>query len=242
VDFQTSLAEALFVNWAVPPDALPCPPPPLTLDKTLRDGETYAFVTLVAFRQRGLRASALPWPRLSFPQCGLRLPVRDREGIASAWLLRELVPAWVVPLARAFGGQPASAAIFGGGETAGGGRSWNVFAGVPLVFAARPAAPAASTPRIGSWLETVAFFRERPRGYVVGRKLRRLQASHPRADAAPVAVEIERDDWLAVALPGVPRECWKRPHSAFVLDALRLQLAVETEREWTVTAQAPAPG
>ncbi len=242
MDFQTSLAEALFVNWAVPPDALPCPPPSLTLDKMVRDGETYAFVSLVAFRQHGLHATALPWPRLSFPQCGLRLPVRDRDGVASAWLLRELVPAWVVPLARGFGGQPASAAIFGLGATADGYRSWNVFAGVPLVLAARPAAPTLSAPRIGSWLETVAFFRERPRGYVVGRRLRRVQASHPRADAAPVAVEVERDDWLARTLPGVARESWKRPHSAFVLDAVRLQLAVESEREWTVRAHAPAPG
>jgi hypothetical protein len=242
VDFQTSLAEALFVNWAVPPDALPSPPPSLTLERTVSEGEAYAFVTLVVFRQHGLHVAALPWPRLSFPQCGLRLPVRDRDGIAAAWLLRELVPAWVVPLARGLAGQPASAAIFGGGVNASGARSWNVYAGLPLVLAARPSAPAVSEPRLGSWLETVAFFRERPRGYVVGRRLRRVQASHPRADATPVAVDVERDDWLAAALPGVVRETWKRPHSAFVLDAVRLHVAVEAEREWTVTAQAPAPG
>lgn len=240
MDFETALADALFVNWAVAPGALPEPPLPLTLDRTLVDGESWAFVTLVLFRQRGLHAAALPWPRLSFPQCNLRLPVRDGEGVASVWLLRELVPAWVVPLARGLGRQPASAAIFGGGDSGARGRRWSVFAGSSISLVARPSSPPIAVPRLGGWQETVAFFRERPRAYVAsGRRLRRVEAAHVRADARPVAVEVERDAWLAAQLPGVPRETWERPHSAFVLEAVRLEVAVEREAAFSA-GTAPA--
>jgi len=65
--------------------------------------------------------------------------------------------------------------------------------------------------------------------FASGRRLRRVEAAHVRADARPVAVEVERDEWLAAQLPGVPREAWERPHSAFVLEAVRLEVAVERE-------------
>ena len=240
MDFETALADALYVNWAVAPGALPTPPPPLALDRTLADGESWAFVTLVLFRQRGLHAVALPWPRLSFPQCNLRLPVRDDEGVASVWLLRELVPAWVVPLARGLGRQPASAAMFGGGDSGARGRRWSVYAGASLSVVARPSSPPATVPRLGGWQETVAFFRERPRAYVgAGRRLRRAETVHPRVEARPVTVEVERDEWLAGQLPEVPREIWRRPHSAFLLEAVALEVAVERESAFSA-GTAPA--
>jgi len=239
VDFETALADALYVNWAVPPAELPVPPAPLALDRTLgADGE-WAFVTVVLFRQTGLRAVGWPWPRLSFPQCNLRLPVRDGDGVPSVWLLRELVPAWVVPLARGFGRQPATAASFGGGDCGSGRCRWSVFAGEPLDLVVRPSAPAAAAPRLGGWPETVSFFRERSRAYVAGRRLRRVRTDHPRADALAVAVEVERADWLAAQLPSVPAETWSRPHSAFVLEKVRLEVVVEPEGVFVVGAHAP---
>jgi len=240
VEFETALADALYVNWAIPADELPTPPEPLALERALEDGADYGFVTLVLFRQRGLHAVALPWPRFSFPQCNLRLPVRDDENVASIWLLRELVPAWVVPLARGFGGQPATAASFGGGDSGPRGRRWSVYAGAPVSLVARPASPPPAPPRLGSWPETVAFFRERPRAYVAnGRRLRRVEAVHPRAEARPVAVEMERDEWLSAQLAGVARERWARPHSAFLLESVAMEVAVARERAFSAGA-APA--
>lgn len=240
MEFETALADALYVNWAVPAGELPSPPAPLALDRALADGTTFAFVTLLLFRQRGLHAVALPWPRLSFPQCNLRLPVRDGDGVASVWLLRELVPAWVVPLARGLGRQPATAAMFGGGDSGARGRRWSVYAGSSISLVARPASPPAATPRLGAWPETVAFFRERPRAYVAsGRRLRRVEAAHQRVEARPVAVEVERDEWLAAQLPGVARETWGRPHSAFLLEAVAMEVAVARESAFSA-GTAPA--
>jgi hypothetical protein len=239
VDFETALADALYVNWAVPAGSLPPPPQPLALDRTRSpDGDTdWAFVTVVLFRQAGLHAVGWPWPRFSFPQCNLRLPVRDGDGVASVWLLRELVPPWVVPLARGFGRQPATAASFAGGDCGAGRCRWSVFAGGPLDLVVRPAAPAVGAPRLGGWPETVAFFRERSRAYVAGRRLRRVRAEQPRADALPVAVEVEHADWLAAQLPEVAREVWARPHSAFVLERVHLEVVVEPEGVFVVGAQ-----
>lgn len=237
MDFETALADALFVNWAVPPESLPAPPEPLVLDRTLAAGTDFAFVTVVLFRQAGLHAAGWPWPRFSFPQCNLRLPVRDGDGVAAVWLLRELVPAWVVPLARGFGRQPATAASFGGGDCGAGGRRWSVYSGAPLDLVVRPSAPAAATPRLGGWPETVAFFRERPRAYVAGRRLRRVRTDHPRAGALPVAVEVEHAGWLAAQLPAVAGELWARPHSGFVLEQVHLEVVVEPEGVFVVGAQ-----
>ncbi|MCB1010010.1 MAG: DUF2071 domain-containing protein, partial [Acidobacteria bacterium] len=103
--FETELTDALYVTWCVPAAALPPLPPPLIFDTIEREGRSCGFVTLVLFRQTGLRRPRIPWLRLSFPQCNLRVPVRDAERRASILLLRELVPAWVVPIARAIAKQ-----------------------------------------------------------------------------------------------------------------------------------------
>ncbi len=243
MNFKTALADALYVNWALPVACLPKPPAPLELDRVLDQGESFGFATLVLFHQEGLRAAALPWPRFSFPQCNLRLPVRDAEGQPAVWILRELVPAWVVPWARAFGRQPASAAVFDV-KTApdGAERRWALYAGKPLALTARAAAPSAERPRLGGWSETVAFFRDRPRAYLSAPELRRIETAHPRLDALPVSIDVQRFEWLAAQLPEPAAESWARPHSAFVVATARLSFAVESGRVAAVPAQAAVPG
>lgn len=241
--FKTALADALYVNWALPVECLPKPPAPLELDRVLERGESFGFATLVLFHQEGLRAAALPWPRFSFPQCNLRLPVRDGDGQPAVWILRELVPAWVVPWARAFGRQPASAAVFDVKTSPDGAeRRWALYAGQPLAVRARPAAPAAERPSLGAWVDTVAFFRDRPRAYLAAPQLRRIETAHPRLDGLPVSIEVQRPEWLAAQLPAVAEETWSRPHSAFVVASARLSFAVESGRVVAVPAQAPVPG
>lgn len=102
--FSTVLEDALYLSWAVPFEAVPSPPAPLRLERFPGPEGDRALITLVLFRQAGIRAEALGWPRLSYPQVNLRLAVLDEEAVASVLLLRELVPAWVVPIARTAGG------------------------------------------------------------------------------------------------------------------------------------------
>lgn len=243
VIFETALEDALYVNWAVPAGSLPTPPAPLVLDRALDDGDSFAFVTLVLFRQAGLRAAALPWPRLSFPQCNLRVPVRDAEEVPGVWFLRELVPAWVVPIARGLGRQPASAALFDSRTSADGGeRSWTLHAGQPLTLVARPGPPSAVRPRLGSWPETAAFFRARSRGWIGREKLRRLDARPPVAEPVPVRVELQRTEWLAAQLPTVDAATWSRPHSAFLVGSARMRFELDPAQTVPVRVQAAVPG
>jgi hypothetical protein len=243
VIYETSLADALFVNWAVPAGSLPSPPDPLRLERLVDGGVESEFVTVVLFRQRGLRLAAMPWPRLSFLQCNLRIPVRDGDGAAAVWLLKELVPAWVVPLARGLGRQPVSAAIFDLRSSPGGGEwRWTIHAGRALALTARPGAPAATRPRVGDWAETVGFFRDRPRAYVGGPERRRIETAHPSLEGVPMAVEPAVTDWLATHLPAVDPAAWRAPHSAFLVPAARLTFAVDRALVPAVAAHAPVPG
>jgi hypothetical protein len=241
--FETALADALYVSWAIPADMLPPAPPPLQTQTVLDDGAPFGFVAAVLFRQRGLRRPPLAWPRLSFPQCNLRLLVRDGEGRPAVLVLRELVPAWVVPLARGIGRQPVRAAIFDYPDELLAAARWSLQAGTRFVVRARPGAPPAGRPCLGDWQETVAFFRDRERAYVSARgKLRRVETRHPRVEALPMAIEVEHAEWLAAQLPGVEAERWQRPHSAFLVTSARLSFVVEPAREAPLRASAPAPG
>jgi hypothetical protein len=230
------------VNWSVPASALPELPRALAPERALEAGESFAFVTLVLFRQRGLRAAAVGWPRLSFPQCNLRLLVRDRERVPAIWFVRQLVPAWVVPLARGLGGQPAAAAMFDVRSTPEGEWHWKVHAGSPLVVHAHSAPPVSGSPRLGNWSDTVAFFHDRRRGYLPGRRPRRVETVHPKIVALPMAAEVERPEWLVRQLPEVPAERWRSAHSAFLVPSARLSLELEPRRAVPVATQAPAPG
>jgi uncharacterized protein YqjF (DUF2071 family) len=243
VIFRSELRDALWVNWALPRALLDPPPEPLVLDTLGRGESEVAFVSLVLFRNSGLRRRGLPWPRLSFPQCNLRVLVRDDERVASIWILRELMPAWAVPVARLFARQPAAAAIFQIASAPGGEQRWAVAAGARLALVARPGAPAPPAPLPGNWNDVMAFFRERPRGYVAAaRGLRRLSAAHPAVAGIPMRVEMEAVDWLERRLPRVGAERWLRPHSAFMIPSIRLTVAIESGLEPARGEELPAPG
>ena len=241
------MQNALYVSWALPIGSLPQPPAPLVLDTLHRGDLELGFVTLVLFRQAGLRRAGLPWPSLSFPQCNLRLLVRDQERVASILFLRQLVPAWVVPFARAFGRQPASAAVFEAEGGPGPELRWRFAAGQRLDLVAKPGAPKLEPLVPGGWEENVAFFRERPRGYVAPsgdsgeRGLRRISAAHPASEAIPMRVELATADWLGARLPEVPLDAWSQIHSAFLIPSIQLSVAIESAAA-PVVATIPASG
>jgi len=137
VILETALADALYLNWAVPLAALPAAPSGLRYDSSVRAGESLGYFSLVLFRQAGIHLRGASWFGLSYPQINARLYVCDAANVASVLLLRQLVPGWVVPIGRLVGRQPLSAAVCefpdglprerAGGEPAGVGedsRSW----------------------------------------------------------------------------------------------------------------------
>lgn len=244
MEFLTELIDALYVNWAVPVEQLPSPPELLQLDRVIAGGVETGFVTLVLFRQRGLRLAGWPPIELGFRQCNLRLPSRDADRVASIWLLRQVVPAWVVPFGRLVARQPLHAARLrnesGSGE---GGVRWRVHAEAELALTASPGGNTAATPSVGGWEQLVAFFRERPRGYFRQRgELCRIEAAFEQASGLPQRVEIESAGWLERQLPLVPPELWRRPHSAFLVESTRLALARSRVPESTVAGPVPARG
>ncbi len=240
VRFETELTDALYVTWSVPSSALPQLPAALTLDTVSREGGSFGFVTLVLFRQSGLRRPRIPWLRLSFPQCNLRVPVRDTERCASILLIRELVPAWVVPIARAIAKQPVSAGLLRFPEQPGADLArWHVQAGRALTLEVRAGDPAGG---LTGWEERVRFLRDRRRAYVLrAGVLRRTEATHEGGAAVPVSVRVESADWLAGELPAVPAASWAAPVCGFLVPSSQLAFELQPALPDRPPARLPAP-
>jgi len=242
--FSTVLEDALYLTWAVPFEAVPTPPAPLRLERLPLPGGDRALVTLVLFRQAGIRAESLGWPRLSYPQANLRVAVLDNEAVSSVLLLRELVPAWVVPIARTAGGQPASAALFDFPAPAPTAlfepRTWSFSAGLRFEVRAHAGPPPVGG---GDFASAVARVRDRPRAYLPsGGRLRRVEREHGRAEVVPAAAELGRADWLCARLPAVEPALWSSLWSAFLVPTASLRFEVEEQRAAALPAQVPAPG
>ncbi len=240
--------DCLFLNWAVPPDALPAPPEPLRYELHRGPEGSYAFVSAVLFRQEGMHLSNLPMPRLSYPQCNVRAYVIDGEGVASVWFWRELVPLWVVPGARLIGGQPAMSAAFQypspSRDPAAASWRWRVEAGAALeVTAQRGAAVVGEGPSFASWNGLVESLRQRPRGYVIsGSGQQRIATSLPSVPVWPMRAEIRDASLVAASVPDfaieLPRlhSAWLCPEIPFVFDLVSLPRAL------ALPDQVPAAG
>lgn len=259
--FETALADALYLNWAIPLAALPPLPPGLRYDQgsaVASAGGAHGFFSLVLFRQVGLHPRAARWLALSYPQVNARLYVRDASGSAAVLLLRQLVPGWVVPIGRLVGGQPLSAAVFefpGGAarvRTSGAAASepadrevwrWKFAAGSRLAAAAEIGMSAGATTAGGSWEEQVAFFRDRPRTFwSQGEALRRMTIEPAPVPALPVRARLEVSDWLDVHLPFAPAGGWQALQSAFLVPKVQLVFAFDTARDLPVAAPMAAAG
>src|SRR4029079_18388565 len=108
---QSVVRDCLYLNWALPAAALPEPPAPLRYQlHASPGGEEVVFATALLFHPEGLHLDGLPLPRLSYPQCNLRLNVLDGDGMPSVLFRCMLMPSWMTPGARLLTHQPVAAA------------------------------------------------------------------------------------------------------------------------------------
>ena len=107
---QMTVRDCLYLNWALPAEALPEPPAPLRYQVHTWQGQDWVFASALLFHQDAVHLAALPLLRVGYPQFNLRFYVLDKEGIPSVLFRRMLMPAWVAPGVRLVSHQPALAA------------------------------------------------------------------------------------------------------------------------------------
>jgi hypothetical protein len=244
---RSLVQDALYLNWALPADALPSPPAPLQYQVYGEGDEERVFASALLFRHRGVHLPHLPVVRFTYPQMNLRLYAVDGDGVPCVLFREMLMPWWVGPVVRWVTKQPASAARFSyprpsrdpGAES----WSWRVTQGGRFEVTARRGAPGTGEgPSLGSWAKTVRFFRERSRGYLLsGDRLRRIETEHPSVPVWPLVAEVEDAELLERSLP-LAGAAWPRLHSAwlcpripFVFD---LRIVPEVEMEATLPRAA----
>ena len=244
---RSLVIDALYLNWALPARSLSPAPPPLRYQEVEREGEPYVFASALLFRNRGVHFHGAPFLRLSYPQLNVRLYVVDGDGVPSVLFLDMMLPRWVKPAVALAARHPVSTARFDFPEPSldpdGDAWRWAVEQGKRLeVVARRGSGLTGAGPALGSWQETVRFFRERPRGYVEsGGRLHRIETEHPRVPVWPLAAEVTDASLLAELLPldgaagGPPlHSAWLCPEIPFVFD---LQIVPKVQLE----AAMPTP-
>ena len=193
---QSTVHDCLYLNWMLDPGTAPGLPEGLSYDCREIGGQERCFASLLLFRQRGLHWTPTPWLPLSHPQANLRLYVVDGAGSPAVVFLAIWVPGWMSGVMRSMTGVPATGArlrfprapVYP--DLRG---TWMIECGQRVVVTSRPGVIAGA--KLGTWPQTVEFFRRRENGYVeTGRGWRRVNAVQPDAEATPVSVTIEESD------------------------------------------------
>ena len=241
------MRDCLYLNWALPADAVPDPPAPLRPELHSGDNRSWVFATAVLFRQEGLRWPAVPFVRFSYPQANVRLCVLDADGRPAVLFRRMLMPAWAVPWARLVSQQPVAAARLRFPDLPdvpdGGPWSWEARHGRRLAVVAGPGSPALGPgPRLGSWEAMVELLRERPVGYAEsGSGLRRIETAHPPVPVWPMEVEVVETGLLEDAVPLAGGARWPPLYSAFLCPRVPLRFATSQVPEVAFRDRLPAP-
>jgi len=252
---EMTVRDCLYLNWALPADALPEPVHPLRYQVHAWQGRDYVFASALLFHQDAVHLSALPILRFGYPQLNLRLNVLDGEGVPSVLFHRMLMPSWVVPGVRLVTHQPASRARLDfprPSRNAGNGPwLWRVRRGGSLEVRAWQDSPRIGEgPRIGTWEQTFRYFYERPRGYAeTGGALHKFEARHPDAASWPLRVELSGDDVLGRLLPlaggggggGNGAVRWPELHSAWLCPEIPLVFELGLVPKVQVTRGMPQP-
>ncbi len=213
----------LYVNWALPLAAAPALPANLSYEvHRAADGRQMIFVSALLFRFSGPQLLSTPVMRLSYPQMHLRTYVLDEGRRQAVLFLHWLVPPWVLPASRLLSRRPAKAAEFDYPSSIQQqdkhGWSWRIRRLAGLEIRGRLSVPSAPRPpRVGSWSETVTYFSQRSRGYVLHQGgLRKIRAARSPVEVWPLAIEVREFGLLADILPGPAPELWSEPHSAWL--------------------------
>lgn len=235
----TKARDCLYLNWALPRQAVPEPPPSLRYEVHQAGGDEFVFASALLFRLEGLHSPSLPFLRISYPQLSLRLYVTDADGTPAVLFSRIVVPYWVVPVSRFLGRQPAQGGFFsfpepsfdtasgasgnGDGSRVGtvsedGEWIWSLQRRGRLEVRGKVASPRVGPgPDLGGWQRTVDYIRRRPLGYVQwDGGLRSLTKSHPTVPVWPMAVDLDATEMLQSSFPRVEAGIWTRPHSAWL--------------------------
>ena len=201
---RTHVRDCLYLNWALPAERMPAPPDPLRYDVRESDGEAVVFASALFFRQNGLQLTSVPFPRVDAPQFQLHLCTLDADGVPSVLIRAVLVPGWFAPGARWVTRQPARAARLVypasiAAWTPGGGRctrapgwgapGWSSREKSGHLFGSRP--------DLGTWDQTVSFFRRRGLGFTETlRGPRRVEIERTQAAVTPIRATVAENDLL----------------------------------------------
>ncbi len=243
MNLRSVLEDCLYLNWALPREALPEPPPALSYDLRDWEGGEAVFASALFFRQRGFRLNYLPLVRLSYLQCQLQLCTLDRDGTPSVWIRSVLLPSWVAPGARWLAGQPARPATLSRdaaeGEEALARACWRVACRGELAVTTEPSSPGIGAgPVLGDWQRTVSYFSQRPLAYSLGRRgLRRIELTCEQVSVVPVKTRIEDRGLLTgcLGLIDAGADTVPEPHSAWVCPPMVASLLLLRQAK-------PAPG
>lgn len=222
MQLETLARDCLYVNWALPRESAPELPKPLRYEIHQGGEGEWVFVSVLLFRLSGLHLASLPFARVSYPQMNLRLYVLDEKGMPSVLFLRTLVPFWVAPMSRLLGRQGVHAASFDypcPSQSPGEGVwRWTIERRRRLELRGRLASPQTGRPpQMGGWEQTVEYFRNRRRGYVVwDNRLRSIRTSNAAVPIWPIEIEVGNAGLIAADLPDVDSEIWRSPHSAWL--------------------------
>jgi len=245
---RTTVRDCLFLNWALPRESLPSLPGNLRYELHPVGDRSYGFVSVLLFRQNGLRLAAVPWVRLSYSQLNLRFYAIDEEGVPSVLFGALIVPRWVVPLAEGAGQRGLTAGRFDYPRPSRDrGRAswrWRATARGSLELSGRQSVPRSGAgPDLGSWQRTCDYFRRRDRGYVLaGGSLHQIETSHSLTAVWPMEVEV-LDDSLPRALLGGAHECGlPEVHSAWLCPEIPLDFELGGAQKGAMPSRVPAPG
>jgi hypothetical protein len=219
---RTTVRDCLYLNWALPAEAVPAPPAPLRYQYHAWQGQDYVFASALLFYQDALHLPALSFLKVCYPQVNLRLYVLDEEGMPSILVRRMLTPAWVAPGMRLVTHHPVARARLDlprpSRNVHGGPWRWRVERGGRFEVQAWPDSPLVGEgPRLGSWEQTVRYFQERPRGYAEDSGvLHRIDARHPASAVWPLRAEVVADALLPHLFHLASGARWPALHSAWL--------------------------
>ncbi|MCP4203724.1 MAG: hypothetical protein GY769_17540 [bacterium] len=244
--FRTVIQDCLWLNWAVPEEALPPPPRPLTYDVCRTREGGFVFVSAMLFRQHGL-GPGINLPGVSYPQCQLHACALDGDRLECAWVFSMLLPNWLATSVRWVAGRPARGARLDYPAAGDPGRlgerwSWSVKRGSRFeVEANLSSPPPGAGPSLGSWKETLAYFRRQRLEYVLVRgKWQRVEVDRRSADAVPVRAAVLDD---ALVTEHLMKEGSSLPplHSSWLLPTVKTSFEYAGEGEHSALPEAPAP-